>query len=162
MAAADDRDGATINFLMAIGTLTRSWAILEVMVNLLIALIFKFMDGRKIEPVAPYSLRRKIEFLKRAFRNLAPLTAQQHNALPLLNEIRVASNFRHAIIHGIAIDDLSEKDVHMKRLLRGTDRLLDHKEITVSTKDILFNASEVSNLAARVHNLLLQTVRDYQ
>ena len=50
----------------------------------------------------------------------------------------------------------------MKRLLRGTDRLLDHKEITVSTKDILFNASEVSNLAARVHNLLLQTVRDYQ
>lgn len=84
----------------AIGRLAMAWAGLELMLDAQVAVIYQLAGGRHLERELPKALNRRINFLRRCYRQIAALSGFSAKAAPLLDETDRLSETRHTVIHG--------------------------------------------------------------
>lgn len=146
---AEDRFpfGGDEQFYSAIGKLTISWAYVEMGLDWLIREIHEPLDGRThVEPDPPISLQRKLRYLRRAFNRLPPLSSFNARFVTIADEIQLASEERHDLIHGFILAQEGHKAV-MARIIPGLPK---PKFYPVSTLSILQAAVRADAIQAQV------------
>lgn len=139
-------------FFAAIGWLTMAWAFIDNGLDFLSIAIHK-SGGREIKSEAPWSLERKIKYLRRCFGRLSILEPYRERAFSILNRVKVASETRHDIIHGtISSASFDNNQVKMTRLLRGkTGRTV--KPITLSVPKVYASANDALEIGEQLLTL---------
>jgi hypothetical protein len=135
-------------FFSSIGRLTISWAILELGIDYLVRLIHEELGGKNINPVRPWALQKKLEYMRRCFRSIEVLQPHKEKVLGFSELVTTASVLRHDIIHGIATSHKQGATVvQMARLVRGDKGNPDTvKRFSVTGGDILTSAIQVNRL----------------
>lgn len=89
--------------LVAIGLVAVIWAKLESALDGINHVAFHLAGGQAIEREVPAeSLRRKLEFMRKAHKKLEPLKPLQGEADKLIDRVHDLKQRRHEIIHGAA------------------------------------------------------------
>src|SRR5437660_1479404 len=92
-------------FFGGIGRLAIAWGHIEFGLDALVILLHIKLGGREtIEKVMPWSLSRKIDYVKRYFRKHYPLELGTETLCAHMDEISTASDTRHDIIQGVVMD----------------------------------------------------------
>ena len=138
-------------FFAAIGRLTISWAHLEAGLDFCVAIAYHSLDGDQIEQEIPRALKRKINFLRKAFKRLNALAPYRDRFLTLADQIETESDKRHDIIHGFIVSHESQ-EVRMIRL-RYTPEMHHEKKVTATTASILKNTVDATKLASQLLDL---------
>lgn len=137
-------------FFGAIGRLTISWAHLEFGLDGMILMLHHAGGGNKIEKDIPWSLSRKLNYLRRYFKKVEEVEPIKASILKLLDDIEAASETRHDIIHGFVIEHVEGSgQASMVRLLRG-ETWPSRKYYTVSAKAVLLAAKEAGRLSGKI------------
>ncbi len=89
-----------LNFFAAIGYATVAWAFLEDMIDMIVDATLERNGGSTLVSEPPRALKRKLNYLHRAFSTLPTLVPLATMVLPLLDEIHKESDKRHDIVHG--------------------------------------------------------------
>src|SRR5947207_15346437 len=127
-------------FFAAIGRLAISWSHIDTGLDFMIAVIYHNLGGHEIEE-KPWSLSRKLKFLRKCFSRFESLARLKEICYPLLDEIAAASDMRQKIIHGFIISHQEGTgEATMIQLLRG-GAPNEHIQFTVTALDILRAAS---------------------
>lgn len=92
----------TSNYYEPLGLATVQWAAVEQTLDVLIHLIFTHHRGNEIEAVVPVSLKRKIKYLRKAFRKIEALSQHKDAALPYFDRVIALSESRHDLVHGFS------------------------------------------------------------
>lgn len=142
-------------FFAALGRLTLSWAHLEFGLDAAISIIHQRLGGDNIEPEVPIHLARKVKYLKRSIRRLAPLSAYQATAIPMLEQIAQAVEFRKNAVHGVVVSHSTTSEAEVVRLLHSKDGHHTEKRLSVSTLSILKASDDASKLAAQTTEFAL-------
>jgi hypothetical protein len=134
-------------FLAAIGRLTISWAHIEIGLDLLIGKVHHELRGHeRIEPQKPIALKRKLTYLRKAFRMVPELAAFADRFPPMADEIIDASQQRHDFIHGFVVQMLSGTGkAAMVRIMPGDK---EERAFIVTTNDILRAAVRANKIHA--------------
>jgi hypothetical protein len=93
--------GLEPSFYEALGRFTATWAYLELGVDGACVSIFHRFGGKTISPNIPYSLDKKIEYLRKALKklpDLSPFSERCATAVEILASLRTD---RHDFIHGL-------------------------------------------------------------
>lgn len=87
----------------ALGKIVYVWSNIESSLDFYIALIFFYFDRKNIaeKNEVPRSLKMKIKFLKKSFRNIPQLSSLTDYALVIIEQISSLSKKRHSVIHGV-------------------------------------------------------------
>jgi len=146
-------------FFAAIGWHTTSWAFIENGLEFLVIAIHD-AGGNQIDTEAPWSLERKIKYLRRCFRQIAALAPYHLVASTLLDQVKIASESRHDIIHGTFQHFIGSGEAKMTRLLRTktADRII--KPFTLTTAGIYENASRFGQIGNELLTLANQVWDD--
>lgn len=83
----------------AVGRIVISWAYVEMAIDQCVTLVYRKCGGKSIESPAPKLLKRKCDFLKRAFKKIPELDAFKDEALALITKVLDIAEQRHEI-HG--------------------------------------------------------------
>lgn len=136
-------------FAASIGRLALSWATLEVALDVCTHAVFHKYGGSTLVKELPRALGQKIRFLKDSFRKLPPLAPECDAAIRLLEAVKAASDFRHDMIHGIAVGRIEDdpSKVAMMRMLREATSL--------ETRRFSASAEEVNQEAVKANKLSL-------
>jgi hypothetical protein len=135
-------------FFGAIGRLTISWAHIETGIDFIVAVVYHDLGGDEIEE-KPWSLARKLKFLRKCFSKFPALEPLREVGFPLFTEIADALEMRQNIIHGFVLDHPEGSgEATMVRLLRGGAPNA-HIKFSVTTAEILRAAIEANKLARR-------------
>lgn len=136
---------------MQIGNATRAWAVLEVQMDLANWAIANRLPKR--EPF-PLNLGRKLDLFKRGHNQLAELSKLRSDGTALASDIAILSVKRHDVIHGYALNGLSEKSITLRRhtVPRGGDKNheLQIHEKTYARREFFSLASETLELCQRM------------
>jgi hypothetical protein len=128
-------------FFAAVGRLAIAWAQIEGGLDYAIKIIHLSAGGDTIEPEIPWALQRKLRYLRKCAKKLAPLQAFQKEAESLAAKIETASVLRHDILHGFVVDPPDDAGfAKMIRLLRGEDK--PDKTFSIDAKQIRAGAEE--------------------
>ena len=137
----------------AIGRLTISWAQIELGIDIVVILFHDGFGGHYIEKEVPWSLTRKIKFIRKCINQLEWLEPIGPRVLALLEDIEKTSEFRHDIVHGIVMEYTEGSgEADMARLLRG-QKPVAKKYFKVTTEQILREAVAAGKLAGRALKL---------
>jgi hypothetical protein len=149
-------------FLFAsIGRLTIAWAFIEIALDHMVFIIHHHIGGKDIEREMPWSLSRKVRYLRKCFNKLAPLAPYRDGAIALLGEVTQLSVMRQDIIHGVTTDHPEgATQIKMLRLIRGGDTY-EHREISVSSLEILESAADANNLGNRLLKFALPLAKQF-
>lgn len=135
-------------FFGAIGRLVISWAHLEFGLDCMVDILYRGFNGSEIEREMPRSLKRKITFLRAAFKRL-PLGDGVQGYLQFFDRVLKASEVRHDIIHGVVIEQVERSgEATLVRLVKGQN-VPEKKQIKVTTVDILQAAKEAQELGGK-------------
>jgi len=114
MSPADER------FFGAIGRFTVSWAWLELGLDISVSVIHRHLNGEAIQSEAPWSLQRKLDYLRAAPKKLLPLASYRQRITALADAVELMLETRHDIIHGCIIEHTEGTgSAVMARLRRG-------------------------------------------
>jgi hypothetical protein len=97
----DDIISVEAKFFEALGRFTATWAYVEMGADSVGLIIFHQYGGKTLRPNIPYSLDKKIEYLREAFETSAipaPLADEGRKATASLASLRTD---RHDFIHGL-------------------------------------------------------------
>jgi hypothetical protein len=134
-------------FFAAIGRLTISWAHIEVGLDWLVRVAHHDLGGReRIEAQEPTALKRKVTYLRKAFRTLPELAAFADRFPPIADEIIDASVQRHDFIHGFVIHSLPGSGKAVMARIMPRDKSL--KPFEATTADIMRAAVRASKIQA--------------
>lgn len=117
------------------------------------------LNGRQFEREIPWSLSRKLQYVRKCFNGLKQHGKAFQELAPIIErltaEIEAASEFRHDLVHGFSLDhEEGASKVEMYRLLRGEIPYA-RKKFTVTTLQILEQAALASKLGGRALKLAL-------
>lgn len=76
------------------------WVFVETALDYWCAIAFQDCGGDAIEAELPRQFKRKVRFLRKAFRQLPQLDRFQGEALPFIEAAVRISNIRHYVTHG--------------------------------------------------------------
>ena len=120
-------------YVLAIGSITIVWAMVEMMFDNMVGILFHRFGGHPSEPDLPRtSLSRKIRFARKCFNSNADLAPYRDEAIPLLDRMSELSDERHWCVHGAALD-LHKEDAQFtqtKYRAFGNLFLEEHRPIT--------------------------------
>jgi hypothetical protein len=88
-------------FYDALGRFTAIWAYVEMGADSTGTIIFHHYGGKTIRPNIPYSLDKKIEYLREAFRTLPPLGPFATEGIKAVEKFASLRTDRHDFIHGL-------------------------------------------------------------
>lgn len=146
-------------FFGAIGRLAISWAHLEFGLDWLVEIFFYGFKGNTIEAEIPVALKKKISFLRIAFKRLPIGKEAIDGYMQLLKRIKTLSNTRHDIIHGFVIEQQERSgQASMMRISHKRGKVAKRK-FTATTTNILTAAVKTNHVAAIVLNLADQIYR---
>lgn len=102
-------------FFMAVGHVAQSWAMVEQNFDMWIAMIYHALGGREeIDERLPVSFKRKADFLRRAFNQIATLKKHASQAIPLVATAQELSKKRNDLVHGVLVRaDTKKSEWHM-------------------------------------------------
>jgi hypothetical protein len=136
------------HFFGAIGRLVISWAHLEFGLDCMVDILYRGFKGNEIEPEMPRSLKRKIIFLRAAFKRL-PIGDGIQGYLIFFDRVLKASETRHDIIHGVVVEQAERSgEATLVRFVKGQDGA-EKRRINVTTVDILRAAKEAQELGGK-------------
>jgi hypothetical protein len=87
-------------FFGAIGRLTLAWGRVEIALDVLVYEAF-YRHHALLDPEPPMSLKRKIKYLRKAFRVVPKFTPYNDRFIKIADSVMQESKTRHDIIHGI-------------------------------------------------------------
>lgn len=141
------------DFIDAVGRLVLSWAVLEVGLDFCVVGVNRHHLDDETQTEVPRALRRKIDYLRRAFKVIPAMEGHRETFLGLLDDIVVASEQRHDLIHGFIKEQIGD-DIRMIRLLRDVDGFRP-RHFTVTPATILREANHANKLGRYVGRLAL-------
>jgi hypothetical protein len=152
---ADYTSPADESFFAAVGRLTLSWGHIEAAIDYFVMILHWSFGGHQIERVMPWSLQRKIDYIKKYFRKGYPSYPATERICQLMDQIAIASETRHDLIHGFVIEHPDGKsEAKLIRHLRQRDEKFRTKEIHVTTEIILRHAVDANKLGSRLLRLV--------
>lgn len=138
-------------FFGAIGRLTISWAQLEVGLDSMVRIIYYGFKGSKIEAEVPRNLKRKIRFLRAAFKTLPIGKTAIDGYLNFLDRVQSAAETRHDIIHGVVIEQVEGSgEATLIRMIKGRNGAVKEKKRKFTTRAILQAALEAQRLGGLI------------
>lgn len=154
----------------AIGHIVINWSHIETALNAWLAIIYHSPEGKQLASELPHEMKRKLRFLRKAFRDIDRLQAYAAEALEHLRAVRRLSNVRHFLIHGspthydavdngfifVRVDRDDAKTMHQLKELRITAvKLLDH------SRECLTLSSAMLDMAKRLLEPLIGKKRGH-
>jgi hypothetical protein len=143
------------DFFEALGRFTAAWAYVELGADCLGAIIFHGYGGKKIRPNIPYSLDRKIDYLREAFKTLPDLLAFADRAIPIIERFAAMRVDRHDFIHGLH-GNLDERGKIVSGRLRYVPDNLFMNRREVTTPQMVASSVVAWNVAHDLIGLCLQ------
>lgn len=138
-------------FFEAIGRLVISWSYLELGIDGIVDILHGLKVAHNIEPEKPRSLKRKLNYLKKAIPTLSMKAKTKERYATLISDISTASVTRHNIIHGVVTAFPSESSpARFSRLTPGKG--VGVSKSTITTLDVLRAAVEVQDLGKPMLN----------
>lgn len=132
-------------FYEALGRFTAAWAYLELGVDGACVVIFHGLGGKTICANIPYSLGKKIEYLRKAFKklpDLSPFIERGTSAVEALASLRAD---RHDLIHGLHGNINSKGEPIVGRVRYVPDNLFMQHRRQISAKEINNSTAMVLN-----------------
>jgi hypothetical protein len=93
--------GCEPGFYEALGRFTSAWAYVEMGADSVGVLIFHNFGGRTLTPNIPYSLEKKIDYLRKAFARLPKLADYAEEGKWAVDAMAALRTDRHDFIHGL-------------------------------------------------------------
>lgn len=132
-------------YLLALGSVTLSWAMSELALNNIVGLVFHAHGGHRSEKDIPRTAyNRKEKYVRRAFSENDNLAQFAPLLIPILDEMNRLSEERHWCIHGVALNLHSATDsvTHTKydvinNLYRENAREFDLEDMSRLVEDIV-------------------------
>jgi hypothetical protein len=147
-------DSADDAFFAAVGRLALAWGMIDSCLEVLCLVIFNDFGGRGIERELPWSLSRKIKFLRRCFAHIEIFKGGANAAVPLLDRASEGVQVRHDIIHGVLLSSPAPgQPTKMARLLRAIQPY--NRTFSITTDQILAHAKDATDLGGRLMNVAL-------
>lgn len=85
----------------AVGFTVITWAHVEQILDMLIAIVFQSCGGDQINPKIPRNLMSKLDFMRKSLRKLDVLQPFQDWGLDLMDRISNMKQQRHDLVHGV-------------------------------------------------------------
>jgi hypothetical protein len=149
-------DPKDIMFYAAIGRLTVAWANVEAGLDMLIDVIHRHLDGKRVDEERPRSLQRKLSYMK---DYLTVIGLDDQGSKPyraLLTEIKVQSDFRHDIIHGFVTEmAVGSGEAKLLRFLHQKERF-HQKTIEVDTAKIMKAARDAESIGRQTIGIFIK------
>lgn len=142
-----DLEGLTYQSL---GMLTRAWAGLEIMLDMVNWAVAWRTDSRERFPV---SLGRKVAAFRAAHNKLPELAAFRDEAHLIADQIIEASKTRHKLIHGFVQGDMhgAELTLLMHSVPKGENSHILHSgDVTVGREELAALSRTISDLGQRL------------
>ena len=148
-------------FFGAFGRVAITWSQIEFGIDVLVMTLHWRMGGQHtIERVAPWSISRKLDYVKRYYRKHHPTYHGTHIICQLMDDISSASDIRHDLLHGFIIEHAQgTSEATLMRFLRDSSGdLPKEKRFDITTSAILQHAANAIKLANKVINLTARVV----
>lgn len=142
----------------AIGHIVMNWVYVERMIDLSITKIYHTTAGRDIEPELPRAIKRKIKYLKCAFRTIPDLDALAKGFRPLLSDAQTLANIRHVVAHGAVLDFDAKTETVTFNMLDAKGHFHTERPEKLSYQELLKAGRECANLAEKLGPLVTQLV----
>jgi hypothetical protein len=84
-----------------IGFVVVNWALAEQSLDMIISVIYDQCGGSTIMKDKPWALKRKIRFLKLAFKQFVVLHPYAEQGIEILESLIAISEKRHNLVHGV-------------------------------------------------------------
>lgn len=145
----------------AIGFIVVQWGQSEQLLDLIVAMTYQKLGGKKIQKRLPKMLAHKLEFLEKCFSSMPLLAPFKAEGKALLDDFDRLGKKRHDLIHG-AIAHVSphngafvfakldfENNVHRLREVR-----LELSEFPAFTKELIELGTNAASLGQRILELV--------
>lgn len=115
-------------YLMQLGMITYTYAIIETAVDFAVTISFNHLGGNKLQSKMPRHIEASITFLHKCFKDLPKLAASKARGLDILSRVEATLADRHFYVHAVAGDEL-RKIVRRKDSYGTEARKLDIMEM---------------------------------
>jgi hypothetical protein len=133
------------DFFGAVGRLALSWGHLDLGLAGMTHLLYYLFKGREITKEKPKALGRRITFIRDIVRRLPLEDEHRARYFDFANQVEVAAEKRHDIIHGAVVEHLDgDGKATLVRIVPKTGEIRHH---TATTKSVLVAAVEANKLA---------------
>jgi hypothetical protein len=143
-----------------IGLMTITWAKLEMILDITIAMVHAHGGSTEIQPDLPASLKSKLAYFRKVPRKISALAHTDGEVQDFIDSIQSIKDIRHDSAHGL-IEILDEGfDVQITRFsyagasLARNSRVVGQKELSEAAKTILDLCQRSAPLAASFANAL--------
>ena len=130
----------------AVGFTVLTWAHIEQILDMSIAVVFQNCGGNEINPQIPRNLKSKLVFMRKCLRNLDVLGPFQEQGIDLMDRISNMKRRRHDVVHGVITSLAASDGVY-------EFRRLDTKEAMHHVKDSDFNLNKFPDFAKVLSDL---------
>jgi hypothetical protein len=131
--------------LMVIGACTIHWAMVEALLDTMVAVCFHRFGGNALEKDIPKMLNRKIDLLRRVFNRRPELADAKDAARVLFDKTKALADQRHLLTHGTPSVFWSDKIEYTWIKVTPKMHMVEKHEVTFS--DAYSLARESLNLA---------------
>lgn len=148
----------------AFGRATISWGHIEYALDVFVMILHWRLGGQQtVERIIPWSLSRKLDYIKRYFRKHYPSYPATKQICDLMDQISSASESRHDLLHGFVIEHAEgASEAKLVRLLRDSGGGLPReRHITVTTTTVLQNAIDPAKLGAKLIHMVNSLVEAF-
>ncbi|HEY8595999.1 MAG TPA: hypothetical protein VIL84_12220 [Devosiaceae bacterium] len=92
------------HIITSVGMLVLNWSFVENTLDMWTAIAYRDVGGDEIEKEIPKMFSRKVKYLRKCFRRLAPLAPHRKACLHFVERAKAISDIRHNIVHGTLSD----------------------------------------------------------
>jgi len=146
------------NVSMAVGQLVVSWAFVEQVLDMCIAVVYQSLDCKYIGPEIPRSTKRKVEFLKTAIKTHRKLARFQTD-LALLSSALTLADARHTVVHGVISEYDDKKGAITFVMLDAKPQIHHEMRRTVTFKSLLDAGGQCQSLTVSLHDLVKRLIK---
>ncbi len=135
---------------MAVGELIISWAFVEQKIDICVGIVFGNLDCSRIQTTFPQGTKRKVQFLKRAFKEI-PELAPFANSVPQFSLAKHLAHIRHTAVHGTLAGYDAESQTVIFDMFDsdGLGQKIDEERIPM--RDMLRISGQCQDLTKRLH-----------
>ena len=134
-----------------VGELVISWAFVEQKIDLCMGVIFDNLDCSAIQTQLPRGAKRKVRFLKRAFKEIPALAPFAAEIAPLLSLAKALAQTRHTTVHGTlaGYDEQTQEVIFNIVDSEGPEQIIGAQRIVVP--EMLRISGQCQDLTAKLH-----------
>jgi len=145
----------------AVGFTVLTWAHIEQLLDMSIAVVFQNCGGNEINAQIPRNLKSKLVFMRKSLRNLNLLSPFQEQGLDLMSQVSNMKRRRHDLVHGVVTSTSASDGIFEFRRLNAKDTMHHIENSGIDLKKFPDFAKDLVDLGASMAQFCQALVQEF-